>query len=87
MSEMKLEDLIRSCESESKKLSIQSIEEKNETNKHQIEAKKSQKHSMLDKIKELPSKADLISKNFQLWARKRKNLGFYKKYLDRVQSG
>ena len=88
MSEMKLEDLIRSCESESKKLSIQSIEkEKNETNKHQIEAKNSQKQSLLDKIKELPSKADLISKNFQLWARKRKNLGFYKKYLDRVQSG
>ena len=67
---MKLEDLIRSCESESKKSSIQSIEEeKNETNKHQIEAKNSQKHSVLDKIKELPSKADLISKNFQLWAR------------------
>ena len=88
MSEMKLEDLIRSCESESKKSSIQSIEEeKNETNKHQIEAKNSQKQSLLDKIKELPSKADLISKNFQLWARKRKNLGFYKKYLDRVQSG
>ena len=88
MSEMKLEDLIRSCESESKKLSIQSIEkEKNETNKHQIEAKNSQKQSLLDKLKELPSKADLISKNFQLWARKRKNLGFYKKYLDRIQSG
>lgn len=86
MSEMKLEDLIRSCESESKKLSIQSIEAE-EKNKHQIDAKNSQKTSVLDKIKELPAKADLISKNFQLWARKRKNLGFYKKYLDRVQSG
>lgn len=86
MSEMKLEDLIRSCESESKKLSIQSIET-DEKNKHQIDAKNSQKTSVLDKIKELPAKADLISKNFQLWARKRKNLSFYKKYLDRVQSG
>lgn len=58
-----------------------------EKNKHMVDAKNAQKHSLLDKIKELPSKANLISQNFQLWARKRKNLGFYKKYLDRVESG
>lgn len=62
-----------------------SLEE--EKNKHMVDAKNAQKHSLLDKIKELPSKANLISQNFQLWARKRKNLGFYKKYLDRVESG
>lgn len=56
-------------------------------NNHEIAAKNAQKHSLLDKIKELPSKANLISQNFQLWARKRKNLSFYKKYLDRVESG
>lgn len=54
---------------------------------HQIAAKNAQKHSIFDKIKELPAKANLISQNIQLWARKRKNLGFYKKYLDRVESG
>ena len=71
MSEMKLEDLIRSCESESKKLSIQSIEEKNETNKHQIEAKKSQKHSILDKIKESKRKTILIINKIDLIKREK----------------
>ena len=56
-------------------------------NPHMKEAKKAQKHTMWDSLKELPGKADTISKNFKIWANSRKNLGFYKKYLDRVQSG
>ncbi len=84
MIEMSLEDLVRSCKFESDNTKIQSIEDEN---KHQLAAKNAQKHSLLDKIKEIPAKANLINQNFQLWARKRKNLGFYKKYLDRVESG
>jgi hypothetical protein len=45
------------------------------------------KLNIIDKVKEAGSKADMISKNFKLWARKSKNLLFYRKYLDRVQSG
>ena len=56
-------------------------------NPHMKEAKDAQKHTMWDSLKELPGKADTISKNFRLWANSRKNLGFYKKYLDRVKSG
>ena len=56
-------------------------------NPHMKEAKNAQKHTMWDSLKELPGKADTISKNFKLWANSRKNLGFYKKYLDRVKSG
>ena len=56
-------------------------------NPHMKEAKNAQKHTMWDSLKELPGKADTISKNFRLWANSRKNLGFYKKYLDRVKSG
>lgn len=56
-------------------------------NKHQIAAKNSQKHTLWDSLKELPAKADNISKNYRIWARQRKNLWFYKKYLDRVKSG
>ena len=56
-------------------------------NSHMKEAKFAQKHTMWDSLKELPGKADTLSKNFKLWANSRKNLGFYKKYLDRVQSG
>ena len=56
-------------------------------NPHMKEAKDAQKHTMWDSLKQLPGKADTISKNFRLWANSRKNLGFYKKYLDRVKSG
>lgn len=59
----------------------------NKPSKHQVEAKKSQKHTLWDSLKELPAKADNISKNYKIWARQRKNLWFYKKYLDRVKSG
>ena len=53
----------------------------NKPSKHQVEAKKSQKHTLWDSLKELPAKADNISKNYKIWARQRKNLWFYKKYL------
>lgn len=56
-------------------------------NSHMVSAQKSQKHTLWDSLKELPAKADNINKNFQIWARQRKNLWFYKKYLDRVKSG
>lgn len=61
--------------------------DENKPNKHQVEAKKSQKHTLWDSLKELPAKADNISKNYKIWARQRQNLWFYKKYLDRVKSG
>lgn len=87
-------DFVKECNRrvENNKALMRSIEEINKSvekqiNKHEVAAKKAQKHSLFDKIKELPSKANLINQNFQLWARKRKNLGFYKKYLDRVESG
>lgn len=82
-------DFERSFESEHRKNIVRSVEADNneKKNSHEIAAKNAQKHSIFDKIKELPAKVNLISQNFQLWARKRKNLGFYKKYLDRVESG
>lgn len=76
---------IRKMDSRTK--SLEDDKEVSHKSSHEIAAKNSQKHTLLDKIRELPAKANLISKNFQLWARKRKNLGFYKKYLDRVNSG
>lgn len=62
-------------------------ESNNPQKKHMAQAKKAEKRTMWDSLKELPAKADNLKKNAQLWARKRKNLFFYKKYLDRVQSG
>lgn len=59
----------------------------NPQKEHMEEAKKAEKRTMWDDLKELPAKADNLKKRAQLWARKRKNLMFYKKYLDRVQSG
>lgn len=94
-----LKDLEKRCKSDNKNMealqrSIEAMnhmysreDEEKKKNPHEVAAKNAQKHSVLDKIKELPSKVNLITQNFQLWARKRKNLGFYKKYLDRVESG
>lgn len=56
-------------------------------NPHMKDAKKAQKRTLWDSLKELPGKADMISKNFKIWANSRKNLDFYKKYLERVQTG
>ena len=56
-------------------------------NSHMVSAQNAQKHTLWDSLKELPAKADNINKNFQIWKRQRKNLWFYKKYLDRVKSG
>lgn len=55
--------------------------------KRVVEIEKMDKDTFLDKLKELPAKAGAIKKRAQLWGRKRKNLFFYKRYLDRVQSG
>lgn len=55
--------------------------------KHMVEAKDEKKQTIFDKIKEIPGKANTISKKFQLWARQGKNLMFYRKYLDRIKSG
>lgn len=77
-------------EKESLKKDNDKPEIKKMNNEMVSEVKKSKadnKKSIVDKMKEIPAKADSINKNFKLWARKRKNLGFYKKYLDRVRSG
>lgn len=56
-------------------------------NPHMVAAKKAEKPSIFDQLKELPGKADNLNKRFKLWKNQRKNLGFYKRYLDRVESG
>jgi hypothetical protein len=45
------------------------------------------KKPISQKLQETKQKTQHRFKQFQMWARKRKNLGFYKKYLDRVKSG
>jgi hypothetical protein len=83
MGQISLNDLYYSIEAEKK-----SEEDDSSLNSHQKEVKdKKPKLNIVDKVKEAGSKADMISKNFKLWARKSKNLIFYRKYLDRVQSG
>ena len=55
---------------------------------HRVEQKnKNGGKNVFDYLNEAKSKASTITKKFQLWTRQRKNLSFYKKYLDRVQSG
>ena len=55
---------------------------------HKVEQKnKNGGKNVFDYLNEAKSKASTITKKFQLWTRQRKNLSFYKKYLDRVQSG
>lgn len=73
-------DLIRSVEDE---------KSQNQNKKQFVPTKdnQGQQKSVFDKLKELPAKAENLRKNAQLWCRKRKNLGFYKKYLDRVEGG
>ena len=56
-------------------------------NSHMVAAKKAEKPSVFDQLKELPGKVDNLNKRFKLWKNQRKNLGFYKRYLDRVESG
>lgn len=57
-----------------------------EQNNHMVQAKKSG-NVLFDKLQELPAKTNTLTKKFRLWLRQRKNLGFYKRYLDRVQGG
>ena len=56
-------------------------------NSHMVAAKKAEKSSVFDQLKELPGKVDNLNKRFKIWKRQRKNLIFYKRYLDRVESG
>lgn len=56
-------------------------------NRHIESAKKAAKPSVFEQLKEIPGKADHLNKRFKLWANSRKNLGFYKRYLDRIESG
>lgn len=82
---MTYNELMWSLEEEKEKLQV---ENKDKEMRSEIKPSKADNNkSILDKAKELPAKADHIAKNFRLWARKRKNLSFYKKYLDRVRSG
>ena len=70
-----------------------SIEEEKEKTKKgdgdekKFKAENLKNKSVFDKLKEIPNKASILNKRFRLWARKRKNLSFYKKYLDRVKAG
>ncbi len=61
-------------------------EPKEQTN-HMVQAKRKGGNVLFDKLQELPAKAGTLNKKFRLWLRQRKNLGFYKRYLDRVQGG
>lgn len=99
MSEISLENLMYSLEkeeqekptpskSEEPKPDTPSPSNKSTPDSHKIAGKKAGgKKDVMDFLKEVPGKADHITKRFRLWARKRKNLGFYKKYLDRVEAG
>lgn len=60
----------------------------NEKNKHRMEAQKAQKkNSIIDKIREIPGKVNHVSQRFKLWTNKIGHFRFYRKYLDRIQSG
>lgn len=86
--QLNFKDFLNEYDKESKSMEANiATKDKEKKNSHEIAAKNAQKKSIFDKMKELPAKANLIGQNFQLWARKRKNLSFYKKYLDRVESG
>lgn len=85
MSEISFYDLLYSVEADKNTNTEQEV---NEKTSHQMKTGNSdQKKTLWDNLKELPAKADNISKNFRLWARKSKNLLFYRKYLDRVNGG
>ena len=85
MCEINFYDLLYSVEADK---NTNNEKEINNNTSHQMKTGNSdQKKTLWDNIKELPAKADNISKNFRLWARKSKNLLFYKKYLDRVNGG
>lgn len=85
MSEISFYELLYSVEAESDKKEVKDNDNKPS---HQMKTGNSdQKKTLWDNLKELPAKADNISKNFRLWARKSKNLLFYRKYLDRVNGG
>lgn len=85
-------DLCKSLEAENNsKEKQQSASNSPQTNaskksSHMVDADKKEQ-TIFDKLKEIPSKANTLSKKFQLWARQGKNLVFYRKYLDRVKSG
>ena len=59
----------------------------NPDNKHRVEAKKAEQKDLFDKLKELPHKANHVIQRARMFKRKLSNMGFYKKYLDRVESG
>ena len=59
----------------------------NPNNKHRVEAKKAEQKDLFDKLKELPHKANHVIQRARMFKRKLGNMGYYKKYLDRVESG
>jgi len=61
-------------------------EPKEQTN-HMVQTKRKGGNILFDKLQELPAKVGTLNKKFRLWLRQRKNLSFYKRYLDRVQGG
>lgn len=90
MNEISLYDLMESVandRSTEDKPSNDNKDSKESKPSHMITGNKDQQKTLFDKLKEVPAKADTISKNFKLWARKSKNLLFYRKYLDRVNGG
>lgn len=87
---MSWEDFLRSTEKVNKEEDNKekTVSKQNKENYIKTEdIKKHEKNNVVSKLKELPGKASNISKQCKLWARGRKNLSFYKKYLDRVKSG
>lgn len=89
MSIINFTDLEQSLEEEMKEKPVEKPkkEDKHKPDlSHKVE-QKGPKKGLFDYLNEVPSKASTLNKKFRLWARKRKNLSFYKRYLDRVQSG
>src|SRR5574344_47978 len=87
-----LNDFIKSTEAELKQQPQHTDQQPVNTNntpdnKHRQEAKAAEKRSIIDRIKELPAKANHIAQRAKMWKTKSKHFFFYKKYLDRVKSG
>lgn len=61
----------------------------NEKNVHRQAAETTQKKKggIVNKLKELPAKANHIKQRSRLWMTKMGHFSFYRKYLDRLQSG
>ena len=96
LSEESLNQQIYTFESFNPDLSLSMEDENNEENhndkpKHDFHKgrafEKEKKPGLKEKLKELPAKANHIKQRYRLWISNVKHFAFYRKYLDRLQSG